>query len=169
MDCEIWSELITKSLIYPPCFKGTLIVRNHPYCPWSLLASQGYVLYSAALLWHFKIVMQEALQKFGCQSPFVSVIQPVDSFCAAHSSVSQFWTLTWHSWGCKEWDWDFSTSSIYFRLNTWSFPWKVDIDKLMSGRVREQLALNSRMCCGKFLLSNANSHCKQASHTVKCY
>lgn len=115
--------------------------------------------------------MQEALQKFGCQSLFVSVIQPADLFCAAHSSMSQFWMLTWHSRGCRKWVWDFSTSSIYFRLNTWSFPWKVDIDKLISGcgRAREQLAMNSRMLCGKFLVSNANSHCKRASHTVKCH
>lgn len=146
-------------------------MKSHQYCPWSLLASQGYVLCLAGLLWHLKIVMQEALQKFGCQSLFVSVIQPADLFCAAHSSMSQFWMLTWHSWGCRKWVWDFSTSSIYFRLNTWSFPWKVDIDKLISGcgRAREQLAMNSRMLCGKFLVSNANSHCKRASHTVKCH
>lgn len=166
------SLLQRQSLTYPPCFKGTLIVKSRQYCPWSLLASQGYVLYSAGLLWHSQTVMQETLQKFGCQSPLVSVIPPVDLFGAAHSSVSQFWTLTWHSWDHRKWVWDFSTSCIYFRLNTWSFPWKVGIDKNWLVAVAEPesgLQWTAECAVGNFFYQMPIPICKQASDAVRCH
>lgn len=46
-----------------------------------------YVLYSAELLWYCKITRQETIQKFGCWWPSVSVIQPVNLVCAAHSFI----------------------------------------------------------------------------------
>lgn len=170
MDCEIWSELITKIIsgLY------SLFQRHTEESSILPLISAGFTRVCAIFAW-LALTSQNCHARSSPEvwlSVTICVSDPTCRFfCAAHSSMSQFWTLTWHSWGYKKWVWGFCTLYIYFRLNTWSFPWKVDIDKLISGcgRAREQLAMNNRMCCGKCLLSKANSHCKQPSHTVKCH